>query len=76
MVTGLETIAPASGFVGPGGALIIGLSSGIICYYATQAIKQKFLIDDSLDVFPIHRVGGHVGHFICRYFRFQSNENL
>ena len=58
MVAGLGTITPASGFVGPGGALVIGFSAGIVCYYATQAIKQKFKIDDSLDVFPVHGVGG------------------
>jgi ammonium transporter, Amt family len=47
MVAGLGTITPASGFVGPGGALVIGFSAGIICYYATQAIKQRFKIDDA-----------------------------
>ena len=68
MVAGLGTITPASGFVGPGGALIIGLSAGIICYYATQAIKQKFLIDDSLDVFPVHGVGGILGTLFAGIF--------
>ena len=68
MVAGLGTITPASGFVGPGGALIIGLSAGIICYYATQAIKQKFLIDDSLDVFPVHGVGGILGTLFAGVF--------
>ena len=68
MVAGLGTITPASGFVGPGGALIIGLSAGIICYYATQAIKQKFLIDDSLDVFPVHGVGGVLGTLFAGIF--------
>ena len=68
MVAGLGTITPASGFVGPGGALIIGLSAGMICYYATQAIKQKFLIDDSLDVFPVHGVGGILGTFFAGIF--------
>jgi Amt family ammonium transporter len=63
MVAGLGTITPASGFVGPGGALIIGFSAGVICYYATQAIKQRFKIDDSLDVFPVHGVGGMLGTF-------------
>lgn len=68
MVAGLGTITPASGFVGPGGALVIGLSAGIICYYATQAIKQKFLIDDSLDVFPVHGVGGILGTLLAGVF--------
>ena len=61
MVAGLGTITPASGFVGPGGALVIGSSAGVICYFATQAIKQKFKIDDSLDVFPVHGIGGILG---------------
>lgn len=68
MVAGLGTITPASGFVGPGGALIIGLSAGVICYFATQAIKQKFKIDDSLDVFPVHGVGGILGTFFAGIF--------
>ncbi|MFL3645352.1 MAG: ammonium transporter [Cellvibrionales bacterium] len=68
MVAGLGTITPASGFVGPGGALIIGLSAGVVCYYATQAIKQRFKIDDSLDVFPVHGVGGILGTFFAGVF--------
>ena len=68
MVAGLGTITPASGFVGPGGALVIGISAGIICYYATQAIKQRFKIDDSLDVFPVHGVGGILGTLFAGIF--------
>ncbi|MFQ3345626.1 MAG: Amt family ammonium transporter [Porticoccaceae bacterium] len=68
MVAGLGTITPASGFVGPGGALVIGFSAGIICYYATQAIKQRFKIDDSLDVFPVHGVGGMLGTLLAGVF--------
>lgn len=68
MVAGLGTITPASGFVGPAGALIIGLSAGVICYYATQAIKQRFKIDDSLDVFPVHGVGGMLGTLLAGIF--------
>ena len=68
MVAGLGTITPASGFVGPGGALVIGFTAGIICYYATQAIKQRFKIDDSLDVFPVHGVGGILGTFYAGIF--------
>jgi Amt family ammonium transporter len=68
MVAGLGTITPASGFVGPGGALVIGFSAGIVCYYATQAIKQKFKIDDSLDVFPVHGVGGILGTVLAGVF--------
>ena len=61
MVAGLATITPASGTVGPQGALLIGLLAGIICFYATQMIKSYFKIDDSLDVFPVHGVGGILG---------------
>ena len=68
MVAGLGTITPASGFVGPGGALIIGFTAGIVCYYATQLIKQKYKIDDSLDVFPVHGVGGILGTILAGVF--------
>jgi Amt family ammonium transporter len=61
MVAGLATITPASGTVGPQGALLIGLFAGLICFYATQMIKGYFKIDDSLDVFPVHGVGGILG---------------
>ena len=52
---------PASGFIGPVGALIIGGTAGIVCQYAVNAIKQRFHIDDSLDVFAVHGVGGILG---------------
>jgi len=68
MVAGLGTITPASGTVGPGGALIIGLTAGVVCFFATQTIKQKFKIDDSLDVFPVHGVGGVLGTFFAGIF--------
>jgi Amt family ammonium transporter len=68
MVAGLGTITPASGFVGPGGALIIGFTAGIVCYFATQLVKQKFRIDDSLDVFPVHGMGGILGTMLAGVF--------
>ena len=61
MVAGLGTITPASGFVGPIGALVIGLSAGVVCFLATGYIKRSLKIDDSLDVFPVHGVGGILG---------------
>lgn len=64
MVAGLGTITPASGFVGPMGAMIIGLSAGVICFYATHFIKRSLKIDDSLDVFPVHGVGGILGSIL------------
>jgi Amt family ammonium transporter len=68
MVAGLGTITPASGFVGPGGALIIGIAAGIVCFYSTVYIKQKLRIDDSLDVFPVHGVGGILGTLLAGVF--------
>ena len=68
MVAGLGTITPASGYVGPGGALVIGISAGIVCFYATLYIKQVAKIDDSLDVFPVHGVGGILGTFLAGIF--------
>lgn len=68
MVAGLGTITPASGFVGPGGALVIGLAAGFICYQSTQIIKRTLKIDDSLDVFPVHGVGGILGTFLAGIF--------
>ena len=65
MVAGLATITPASGSVGPAGALVVGLAGGVICYYATTYLKQRMKIDDSLDVFPVHGVGGMVGTFLA-----------
>ncbi|MEO5363947.1 MAG: ammonium transporter [Magnetococcus sp. DMHC-8] len=61
MVAGLGTVTPASGFITPIGALIIGLLAGLVCYQATQLVKRKFFIDDSLDVSPVHGVGGVLG---------------
>lgn len=61
MVSGLATITPASGTVGPSGALLIGLLAGSVCFYATQLVKSYFKIDDSLDVFPVHGIGGILG---------------
>ena len=60
-IAGLATITPASGFVGPVGALIIGGVAGIICYLMVHLIKQRFKIDDSLDVFAVHGIGGLTG---------------
>jgi len=68
MVAGLGTITPASGFVGPGGALIIGLLAGIVCFSATQYVKRVLKIDDSLDVFPVHGVGGILGSLMVAVF--------
>jgi Amt family ammonium transporter len=68
MVAGLGTITPASGFVGPAGAVVIGTCAGVICFYATLYLKQVLKIDDSLDVFPVHGVGGVLGTFMVGIF--------
>ena len=68
MVAGLGTITPASGFVGPAGALVIGISAGTVCFFATNFMKRTLKIDDSLDVFPVHGVGGALGTILTGVF--------
>ena len=68
MVAGLGTITPASGFVGPLGALIIGGVAGLVCFSATNYMKRALKIDDSLDVFPVHGVGGIIGTLMTGVF--------
>ena len=68
MVAGLGTITPASGFVGPVGAVTIGMIAGVVCFWATQYIKRVLKIDDSLDVFPVHGVGGIMGMLFTGVF--------
>lgn len=68
MVAGLGTITPASGFVGPAGALVIGILAGVVCFNAVLLIKRRLKIDDSLDVFPVHGVGGILGSLLVAVF--------
>jgi Amt family ammonium transporter len=68
MVAGLATITPASGSVGPIGGLVLGLAGGAICFTITQMVKQRFKIDDSLDVFAVHGVGGALGTLLAAIF--------
>ena len=72
MVAGLGTITPASGFVGPFGALFIGITAGFVCFYATQYVKRTLKIDDSLDVFPVHGIGGITGSLLTGVFAASS----
>jgi Amt family ammonium transporter len=65
MVAGLATVTPASGYIGPMGGLILGISSGLICYWFVGFIKNAMNIDDSLDVFAVHGVGGIFGTILC-----------
>jgi ammonium transporter, Amt family len=68
VVAGLGTITPASGFVGPVGALIIGGTAGVVCFFATNLMKRGLGVDDSLDVFPVHGVGGIIGTILTGIF--------
>ncbi len=68
MVAGLGTITPASGYVGPLGALVIGSAAGFICFFATNFMKRTLRVDDSLDVFPVHGVGGIIGTTLTGVF--------
>jgi Amt family ammonium transporter len=68
MVAGLGTITPASGFVGPLGAIAIGGAAGVICFFATSYMKRRLGVDDSLDVFPVHGVGGILGTLLTGVF--------
>jgi len=68
MVAGLGTITPASGFVNPVSAVLIGCIAGVACFYATQVVKRVLHIDDSLDVSPVHGVGGVIGSLLTGIF--------
>jgi Amt family ammonium transporter len=76
MVAGLGTITPASGYVGPMGALVIGVVAGVVCFFATQTLKRKLRIDDSLDVFPVHGVGGFTGLLLTAVFSAPALDGL
>jgi Amt family ammonium transporter len=67
-VAGLVAITPASGYVGPTPAVIIGLVAGVVCYIASTSLKHAFNYDDSLDAFGVHGVGGIVGALLTGVF--------
>jgi Amt family ammonium transporter len=67
-VAGLVAITPASGFVGPVGAIVIGVAAGIVCYWGVTGLKHMFGYDDSLDAFGVHGVGGIVGALLTGVF--------
>jgi Amt family ammonium transporter len=71
-VGGLVAITPASGFVGPAGAIAIGIASGIGCYWGATSLKRKFGYDDSLDVFGVHGIGGIIGALLTGVFVSES----
>jgi Amt family ammonium transporter len=71
-IAGLATITPAAGFVSPGAAIIIGIAAGVVCYFAVGLVKNGFGIDDSLDVFAVHGVGGMLGSLLLAIFLSES----
>ena len=64
VVGGLATVTPASGYVGPLGGLILGVCGSVVCFYAVELVKHRFKVDDSLDVFAVHGVGGILGSLL------------
>ena len=68
MVAGLATITPGSGFVGPLGGIAFGLAAGVVCYVAVGFVKNRLGVDDSLDVFAVHGVGGALGILLISFF--------
>ena len=67
-IAGLATITPAAGYVGPGASILIGASAGLVCFFAVGLVKNGFKIDDSLDVFAVHGVGGILGSLMLALF--------
>jgi len=76
LVAGLATITPASGDVGPLGAIAIGSMAAVVCYFAVSLIREKLHIDDSLDVFAVHGVGGILGTILLAFFGQKSMGGL
>ena len=71
-IAGLATITPGSGFIGPAGALVYGALAGVICYYMISVVKNIWNIDDSLDVFAVHGIGGILGILLTSFFADKS----
>ena len=67
VVAGLATVTPASGYVGPIGGLILGAAGSVVCFFAVDVVKHRFKIDDSLDVFAVHGVGGILGSLLVAF---------
>jgi ammonium transporter, Amt family len=67
VIAGLATVTPASGFVGPVGGLILGVSGSLVCFFCVDLVKHRLKIDDSLDVFAVHGVGGILGTVLVAF---------
>ena len=76
MVAGLATVTPASGYIGIPGGIILGLAGGVVCYLAVDLIRGKMKIDDSLDVFAVHGVGGIIGSLLVAFLATPSFAGL
>ena len=72
IIAGLGAVTPGSGFIGPIGAVAVGLTAGVACYFATMYCKQVLRIDDSMDVFPVHGVAGIVGSLMLAFFALEA----
>ena len=72
VIAGLATVTPASGFIGPVGGLLLGAVAGVVCYLAVDLVKEKWNIDDSLDVFAVHGVGGVLGTLLVALLALDS----
>lgn len=75
-IAGLATITPASGYVGPVGGLVLGIVAGVVCYIMVMVVKQHLRIDDSLDVFAVHGVGGTTGSLLTAFFALPALDGL
>lgn len=71
-VAGLATVTPAAGYIGPGGAIVLGALGGAVCFACVLFVKQRLLIDDSLDVFAVHGVGGMLGSLLLAVFALKA----
>ncbi|MFN5820415.1 MAG: ammonium transporter, partial [Novosphingobium sp.] len=67
-IAGLATVTPAAGFISPGAAMLFGAVAAVVCYPMIQVVKKKLQIDDSLDVFAVHGVGGMIGSLMLAVF--------
>jgi Amt family ammonium transporter len=72
VVAGLATVTPASGFVGPLGGCLLGLAGSVVCFFAVEAVKQRLKIDDTLDVFAVHGLGGILGTILVAFLAHPS----
>jgi Amt family ammonium transporter len=67
-IAGLATVTPAAGYISPGAAIVFGAAASLVCYWAIQLVKNRLLVDDSLDVFAVHGVGGMLGSLLLAVF--------